>query len=96
MSERTRSHGRLAISASMKPRDLMAETPDLVGVWKAKVITLFPEAFPGVLDRSLTGKALQDGLWQLHMIELRGFGIGKPQRCGSPPRRWWRWHGVKG
>jgi tRNA (guanine37-N1)-methyltransferase len=85
MSKENKSHGRLAIRPSMKPRDLMSETPDLVGVWKAKVITLFPEAFPGVLDRSLTGKALQEGLWQLHTIELRGFGIGKHKDVDHPP-----------
>ena len=85
MSEKSKSHGRLAIRPSLKPRVLMTDTPDIVGVWKAKVITLFPEAFPGVLDRSLTGKALQDGLWQLQTIELRGFGIGKHSDVDHPP-----------
>ena len=85
MSEKSKSHGRLAIRPSLKPRVLMTDTPDIVGVWKAKVITLFPEAFPGVLDRSLTGKALQDGLWQLQTIELRGFGIGKHKDVDHPP-----------
>lgn len=81
----SKSHGRLAIRPSLKPRELMTPTPDIVGVWKAKVITLFPEAFPGVLDRSLTGKALQDGLWQLETIELRGYGIGKHKDVDHPP-----------
>lgn len=85
MSEQSKSHGRLAIRPSLKPRALVTDTPDIVGVWKAKVITLFPEAFPGVLDRSLTGKALQDGLWQLQTIELRGFGIGKHKDVDHPP-----------
>jgi hypothetical protein len=30
--------------------------PRLAGAWTAKVITLFPEAFPGVLGLSLTGR----------------------------------------
>ena len=74
MSEKSKSHGRLAIRPSLKPRVLMTDTPELENAWTVKVITLFPESFPGVLDRSLTGKALQEGLWQLQTIELRGFG----------------------
>ena len=46
-------------------------------VWKGKVITLFPESFPGILDKSLTGNALKDGLWELEVINLREFGEGK-------------------
>ena len=52
-----RSHGRLSIRASAQPRDLMEERTR-PGVWTARVITLFPEAFPGPLGLSLTGKAL--------------------------------------
>ena len=72
-----KSHGRKAIRSTLKPRALMTDTPDLVGVWKAKILTLFPTAFPGVLGESLTGKALQEGLWQLETIDLRQFGITK-------------------
>ncbi|GLQ35880.1 tRNA (guanine-N(1)-)-methyltransferase [Amylibacter marinus] len=85
MSKTNKSHGRLAIRPTLRARELMTNTPDIVGVWKAKVITLFPESFPGVLDRSLTGKALQDGLWQLETIQLRGYGIGKHKDVDHPP-----------
>ena len=85
MSEKTKSHGRLAIRPSLKPRALMTDTPELENAWTVKVISLFPEAFPGVLDRSLTGKALQEGLWQLQTIELRGFGLGKHKDVDHPP-----------
>lgn len=54
-------------------------------VWTAKVITLFPEVFPGVLGSSLIGKALKDGLWQLETIDLRAFGIGKHKDVDAPP-----------
>lgn len=64
MSNPSRSFGRKSISVSLKPRDLMAERADLHNVWKAQVITLMPEAFPGILGESLTGRALKDGLWQ--------------------------------
>jgi tRNA (guanine37-N1)-methyltransferase len=85
MTDKPRSHGRLSISPSLKPRDLMAETPDLAGAWKARVITLFPEAFPGVLGLSLTGKALQSGLWSLEPLDLRTFGTGKHRDVDDTP-----------
>lgn len=80
-----KSHGRLAVRPSLKPRELMTDTPDLQGAWKVKIVTLFPELFPGVLGGSLTGKALKEGLWSLETIELRGYGIGKHKDVDSPP-----------
>ena len=81
----TKSHGRLSIGASLKPRELMTDRPVLKEAWTAKVITLFPSAFPGVLGESLTGKALQDGLWQLQAIDLRTFGKGKHRDVDDTP-----------
>ena len=63
----------------------MAPTSDLKDAWKAKVITLFPNCFPGVLGESLTGKALQEGLWQLEPIDLRLFGEGKHRNVDDTP-----------
>lgn len=80
-----RSLGRKTIRPTLKPRELMTPTPDLAGVWKARVITLFPSAFPGVLGESLTGKALNEGLWQLETIDLRQFGIGKHRNVDDTP-----------
>ena len=80
-----KSHGRLAISASAMPRELMSDTPRLQGAWCAKIVTLFPEAFPGTLGLSLTGKALQEGLWALETIDLRAFGIGKHRNVDDNP-----------
>jgi len=81
----SRSHGRQSVQASLKPRELMQPNPDYRDVWQARVITLFPELFPGVLGASLTGKALQDGLWQLHTHDLRQFGIGKHRNVDDTP-----------
>ncbi len=81
----TKSHGRIAIRPTLRPRELMTDTPDLAGVWRAKVITLFPEVFPGVLGASLTGKALQEGLWQLETIDLRPFGEGRHRNVDDTP-----------
>jgi len=80
-----KSHGRLAISATLQPRELMQERPSLEHAWTAKIVTLFPEAFPGVLGASLTGKALQEGLWQLECIDLRRFGEGKHRNVDDTP-----------
>ena len=80
----SKSHGRKSIAASLRPRDLMEETK-LVGAWTAKIITLFPETFPGVLGASLTGKALKEGLWALETIDLRIFGDGKHRNVDDTP-----------
>lgn len=79
-----KSHGRLSIKGSLQPRDLMAE-PQVSGAWTAQIITLFPEAFPGVLGFSLTGRALAEGLWNLRTTDLRPFGIGKHRNVDDTP-----------
>ena len=62
------------------------DTPvEYVDVWQARIVTLFPDLFPGALGASLTGKALQDGLWQLHTHDLRGFGVGKHRNVDDTP-----------
>ncbi|MEX5727467.1 tRNA (guanine37-N1)-methyltransferase [Rhodovulum iodosum] len=85
MTDKPRSHGRLSISASLTPRDLMDAPARLKGAWTAKVVTLFPEAFPGVLGLSLTGKALEEGLWSLETVDLRTFGKGKHKNVDDTP-----------
>ena len=79
-----RSHGRLNVQLSAKPRDLMADV-QVKGAFTVKIITLFPEAFPGTLGLSLTGKALDLGLWRLIPIALRPFGEGKHRNVDDTP-----------
>lgn len=81
----SKSHGRISIAASVAPRDLMGDTSLLKDAWEARVITLFPDAFPGVLGVSLTGKALSDGLWRLDPVDLRLFGDGKHRNVDDTP-----------
>jgi len=85
MIDSPKSHGRLSIKATTKPRELVQSHPDLKGIWKAKVITLFPEMFPGGLGYSLVGKALQENLWSLETINLRDFGEGKHRNVDDTP-----------
>jgi tRNA (guanine37-N1)-methyltransferase len=84
-TEPTKSHGRISIRASAKPRELMEEPRLVKGAWVAKVITLLPEAFPGTLGLSLTGKALDFGLWRLEAIDLRTFGEGRHRNVDDTP-----------
>ncbi len=81
----SKSHGRLSIRASLKPRDILEEPRDVKGAWTARIITLFPDAFPGVLNLSLTGKALDFGVWQLQTIDLRPLGKGKHHNVDDSP-----------
>ena len=46
-------------------------------MFKVKILTLLPEIFPGVLGHSIIGDALEKGLWQLEIIDIRKYGIGK-------------------
>ncbi len=70
---------------SLQPRSLMTDDPELARAWRAQIITLFPEAFPGVLGLSLTGTALKNGLWQMHTVGLREFGEGKHRNVDDTP-----------
>ncbi|MBT9384764.1 tRNA (guanosine(37)-N1)-methyltransferase TrmD [Pseudooceanicola sp. CBS1P-1] len=79
-----KSHGRKSISATFKPRSLMEEE-QLAGVWTAQIITLLPQAFPGILGESLTGKGLKDGKWQLNTVNLRDFGLTKHRNVDDTP-----------
>lgn len=45
--------------------------------WRATVLTLFPELFPGPLAASLAGDALKQGLWALDTVAVRDFGLGR-------------------
>ena len=63
----------------------MAERPRLRGAWTARVVTLFPEAFPGTLGLSLTGRALDRGVWALETIPLRAFGTGRHRNVDDTP-----------
>lgn len=40
-----------------------------------RVLTLFPDMFPGPLGESLAGAALADGVWSLESVDLRDYAI---------------------
>ena len=51
----------------------------------AKVITLYPEVFPGPLSASVTGRALEKKIWSLDIINLRHYGNGKYKQVDDKP-----------
>jgi tRNA (guanine37-N1)-methyltransferase len=53
--------------------------------WTAKVLTLFPEMFPGALGLSLSGQALKDGIWALETVDIRTFASDKHRTVDGPP-----------
>ena len=53
--------------------------------WRATVITLMPEMYPGPLSHSLVGDARARGVWQLSVMQLRDFGIGIHQKVDDSP-----------
>ena len=53
--------------------------------WRASVLTIFPEMFPGPLGLSLAGKALTSGLWSLAAIDIRGHAEDKHRTVDDTP-----------
>jgi tRNA (guanine37-N1)-methyltransferase len=53
--------------------------------WRASVLTLFPEMFPGPLGCSLAGKALQSGIWSLDMTPVRDFATDRHRSVDDTP-----------
>jgi tRNA (guanine37-N1)-methyltransferase len=53
--------------------------------WLATVLTIFPEMFPGPLGLSLAGKALQDGVWGLEIVDIRAFARDKHRSVDDAP-----------
>ena len=53
--------------------------------WRATVLTLFPEMFPGPLGISLAGKALSSGLWALEARDIRASATDKHRSVDDTP-----------
>jgi tRNA (guanine37-N1)-methyltransferase len=53
--------------------------------WRATVLTLFPEMFPGPLGLSLAGQALAAAIWSLDTVQIRDFGLGRHRAVDDTP-----------
>jgi tRNA (guanine37-N1)-methyltransferase len=54
-------------------------------IWRATVLTLFPEMFPGPLGVSLAGKALSAGLWALELRDIRAAATDRHRSVDDTP-----------
>jgi tRNA (guanine37-N1)-methyltransferase len=53
--------------------------------FRATVLTLFPEMFPGPLGVSLAGRALADGIWALEARDIRASATDKHRSVDDSP-----------
>ena len=53
--------------------------------WRATVLTLFPEMFPGPLGVSLAGKALASGVWALEARDIRDSATDRHRSVDDTP-----------
>jgi len=54
-------------------------------MWRASVLTTFPEMFPGPLGLSLAGRALEAGLWALEPVDIRAFATDRHRSVDDRP-----------
>ncbi len=54
-------------------------------MWNARILTLLPEMYPGPLGLSLAGKALENGIWGLETLDIRGFARDKHRSVDDTP-----------
>jgi tRNA (guanine37-N1)-methyltransferase len=54
-------------------------------MWRATVLTIFPELFPGPLAASLAGKAAEKGLWSLEAVDIRDFAADVHRSVDDKP-----------
>jgi tRNA (guanine37-N1)-methyltransferase len=53
--------------------------------WRASILTIFPEMFPGPLGSSLAGKALAAGIWSLEAIDIRAHATDRHRSVDDTP-----------
>lgn len=53
--------------------------------WRATILTLYPEMFPGPLGHSLSGDALARGDWSLEARNIREHGLGRHRNVDDTP-----------
>jgi len=54
-------------------------------MWRATVLTIFPDMFPGPLAQSLAGKALTSNIWSLETIDIRAHATDKHRTVDDTP-----------
>jgi len=54
-------------------------------MWTARIFTLYPELFPGLLGVGLYKKALEKKLWSLEVINIRDYAMNKHKTVDDTP-----------
>ena len=53
--------------------------------WQATILTLFPDAFPGILGTSIIGRGLENEIWSLEALDIRAFSDHKHRSVDDTP-----------
>src|SRR5439155_8108656 len=72
-------------SASLRLSGTTKDTMTTSSPWRATVLTLFPEMFPGPLGVSLAGRALASGLWELEARDIRASATDRHRGVDDTP-----------
>ena len=54
-------------------------------MWEAQIFTLYPEIFPGPLNKGLYGKALSKKIWDLKVVNIRDSAEDKHKTVDDTP-----------
>ncbi|WP_082478909.1 tRNA (guanosine(37)-N1)-methyltransferase TrmD [Methylobacterium sp. Leaf102] len=71
-------------STTQDPADQDSTAQDRTA-WRATLLTLYPEMFPGPLGHSLSGEALARGTWTLEARQIREHGLGRHRAVDDTP-----------
>ena len=74
--------GRVDAAADNASWEAMTADP---APWRATLLTLYPEMFPGPLGLSLSGEALARGAWALETRQIREHGLGRHRSVDDTP-----------
>ena len=64
---------------------LKGEEQASLAMWRASILTILPEVFPGPLGASLAGKAMAAGAWSLDVVDIRAFATDKHRTVDDTP-----------
>src|SRR6476646_7324110 len=56
-----------------------------MSMWRASVLTIFPEMFPGPLAQSLAGRAMTSGIWSLETVDIRAHATDRHRTVDDAP-----------
>ena len=54
-------------------------------MWSAKIFTLYPEFFPGLLDMGIYKRAREKNIWKLDIVNIRDYALDKHGSVDDKP-----------